>query len=228
VTLLMNAQAQAQCQRLDDIVSLSPLLPVITINHPDTSVPLCEALMQGGLKVFEITLRTEYGPDAIRALRKALPDAFVGAGTVLTVEQYKQAEAAGAHFVVTPGITLPLLEYGLQAQVPLLPGIATASELMSGYQLGYRRFKFFPAEVAGGTAGLRALSGPFAGVRFCPTGGIRQNTAADYLALDNVMTVGGTWLAPEDAVATGDWARVRELARASLAELGVWSSVTET
>jgi 2-dehydro-3-deoxyphosphogluconate aldolase/(4S)-4-hydroxy-2-oxoglutarate aldolase len=98
---------------------------------------------------------------------------------------------------------------------------------MSGYQLGYRRFKFFPAEVAGGTAGLRALSGPFSGVRFCPTGGIRQNTAADYLALDNVMTVGGTWLAPEDAVATGDWARVRELARTSLAEPGVWSSSTE-
>ena len=227
MTLLMNAQAQAQCRRLDDIVSLSPLLPVITINHPDTAVPLCEALMQGGLKVFEITLRSEYGLDAIRALRKALPDAVIGAGTVLTVEQYKQAEAAGAQFVVTPGITLPLLEYGLQAQAPLLPGIATASELMSGYQLGYRRFKFFPAEVAGGTAGLRALSGPFAGGRVCPTGGIRQNTAADYLALDNVMTVGGTWLTPEDAVATGDWARVRELARASLAELGVWSSSAE-
>jgi len=136
VTLLMNAQAQAQAQRqrLDDIISLSPLLPVITINHPDTAVPLCEALMQGGLKVFEITLRSDYGLDAIRALRKALPDAVIGAGTVLTVEQYKQAESAGAQFVVTPGITQSLLEYGLQAQAPLLPGIATASELMSGYQ----------------------------------------------------------------------------------------------
>jgi 2-dehydro-3-deoxyphosphogluconate aldolase/(4S)-4-hydroxy-2-oxoglutarate aldolase len=217
----MNSQAQTQCQRLDAIVSLSPLLPVITINHPDTAVPMCEALMQGGLKVFEITLRSEYGLDAIRALRKALPDAVIGAGTVLTVAQYKQAEAAGAQFVVTPGITPALLEYGLQAQVPLLPGIATASELMSGYQLGYRRFKFFPAEVAGGTAGLRALGGPFAAVRFCPTGGIRQKTAADYLALDNVMIVGGTWLTPEEAVASGDWARIRELARASLAELAL-------
>lgn len=221
MTLPMNSQAQTQCQRLDAIVSLSPLLPVITINHPDTAVPMCEALMQGGLKVFEITLRSEYGLDAIRALRKALPDAVIGAGTVLTVAQYKQAEAAGAQFVVTPGITPALLEYGLQAQVPLLPGIATASELMSGYQLGYRRFKFFPAEVAGGTAGLRALGGPFAAVRFCPTGGIRQKTAADYLALDNVMIVGGTWLTPEEAVASGDWARIRELARASLAELAL-------
>lgn len=219
MTASENSQAQAQCQKLDAIINLSPLLPVITINHPDSAVPLCNALMQGGLKVFEITLRSEHGLGAIRALRDALPDAVIGAGTVLTVEQYQQAEAAGAQFVVTPGVTPRLLEYGLQAQAPLLPGVATASELMAGYQLGYRRFKFFPAEVAGGTAALKALAGPFTDVRFCPTGGIRQHTAAQYLALDNVMTVGGTWLTPDAAVAAGDWAKLRELARVSLAQL---------
>lgn len=219
-------QASAQCQRLDAIFGLSPLLPVITINDPDTAVPLCQAMMEGGLKVFEITLRSEYGLGAISALRAALPDAVIGAGTVLTVDQYQQAEAAGAQFVVTPGVTWLLLEYGLQAQAPLLPGIATASELMSGYQLGYRRFKFFPAAIAGGTAALRALNGPFPAVLFCPTGGIHRHTAAHYLAQKNVMAVGGSWLTPESAVATRDWARICEIARASLAELSNPSTVS--
>ena len=215
----LTPQALTLRQNIDKLIGASPLLPVIKINSLETAVPLCRALWDGGLPLFEITLRGEHGLQAIAKLRAALPQAVIGAGTVLTVDQYRQAQQAGAQFVVTPGVTKELLEFGLQAQAPLLPGIATASELMCGYRLGYRRFKFFPAEVAGGTAALRALAGPFADVRFCPTGGIRQHTAAHYLGLDNVMAVGGTWLTPQASVTACDWAAITELVRRSLVAL---------
>ncbi|MBE0484595.1 bifunctional 4-hydroxy-2-oxoglutarate aldolase/2-dehydro-3-deoxy-phosphogluconate aldolase [Marinobacter sp.] len=206
-------------EQIRAVLFASPLMPVITIHHPDDAVPLCRALFEGGLRVMEITLRTEFGVDAIRKVREELPGAWVGAGTVTSIAQYRQVEAAGAQFVITPGVTEAILDFGVTSEAPLLPGIATASELLMGYNHGYRYFKFFPAEVSGGIPALKAFSGPFPDVAFCPTGGIRQNTAADYLALQSVVTVGGTWLTPDDAVANKDWARITEIARASLASL---------
>ncbi|SDX13224.1 bifunctional 4-hydroxy-2-oxoglutarate aldolase/2-dehydro-3-deoxy-phosphogluconate aldolase [Marinobacter mobilis] len=215
----MSQLSDVYRSRIHSLMSVCPLIPVITVEHPDQAYPLCKALVAGGIRVLEITLRTEYGLPAIAQLRAALPEAWIGAGTVTDIHQYRAVERAGAQFVVTPGVTSAILEHGLTSDVPLVPGIATASELMLGYAMGYRDFKFFPAEVAGGIPALKALGGPFPEVQFCPTGGIRRETARDYLALANVMAVGGTWLAPSDAVREGDWQRISRIARDSLAEL---------
>lgn len=204
-------------RQLQAILASCPLVPVITIDDPKTAVELGRALVDGGINILEVTLRTEHGLTAIRQLREALPDAWVGAGTVTGVDQYRQVEAAGAQFVITPGVTRELLEHGISAKAPLLPGVSTLSEMMMGYALGYREFKFFPAEVSGGVDALKAFSGPFGDVQFCPTGGIRQETAARYLALPNVAAVGGTWLTPKDAVAAADWAKISQIASDSLA-----------
>lgn len=206
-------------ERIITVLKASQLMPVITIQQPDDAIPLCQALFDAGIRAMEITLRTEHGLKAIREVRQALPEVWVGAGTVTSLYQYRQAEAAGAQFVVTPGVTEAIFEFSLTSEAALLPGVSTASELMLGYCLGYREFKFFPAEVAGGIAALKALSGPFPDASFCPTGGIRRDTARHYLALDNVPTVGGSWLTPEAAVAKKDWARVTEVARGSLLDL---------
>lgn len=206
--------------RAEEILDSCPLVPVISIQHPDHAIPLAQALVDGGIRILEVTLRTRYGLEAIRQMREAFPDVWVGAGTVLTPEQFDEAEAAGAQFVITPGITKKLLKRGLNAEVPLIPGISTVSELMEGFALGYRRFKFFPAEVSGGIAALKAFSGPLPDVRFCPTGGITQETARNYLALGNVTAVGGSWLTPTDVIAREDWAQVQEIARSSLKALG--------
>jgi len=206
-------------ERVRSVLSASPLVPVITINYPDEALPLCQALVDGGIRVLEITLRTPHGVKAIEQVRKAIPQAWVGAGTVTSIAQYREVESAGAQFVITPGVTEAILEFGVTSEASLLPGISTISDLMLGYNLGYREFKFFPAEVAGGIPALKAFSGPFPDVTFCPTGGIRRNTAKDYLALDNVTAVGGSWLTPGDLVASGDWAQISEIARGSLLDL---------
>lgn len=206
-------------ERIRSVLSASQLMPVITIRRPDDAVPLCQALFDGGIRVMEITLRTEHGSKAIKAVREALPEAWVGAGTVTCLAQYRQAEAAGAQFIVTPGITEALLEFSLTSEAPLLPGVSTASELMLGYCLGYREFKFFPAAVAGGIPALKALNGPFPDATFCPTGGIRRGTAKDYLALNSVQAVGGSWLTPEDIIAKKDWATITGIVAGSLSEL---------
>jgi len=216
----MMQLSESHRESVQAMLAASPLIPVITIDDPETAVPLCQALFDGGISVLEITLRTEYGLQAIADVRKAIPEAWVGAGTVTGIDQYREVEAAGARFAITPGITQALLEFGLTSQVPLLPGISTASELMAGYGLGYREFKFFPAEVAGGVAALKAFGGPFGDVTFCPTGGIRRDTAGNYLALKNVAAVGGSWLTPGDVVAARDWSRITEIARECLSELG--------
>ncbi|WP_228703993.1 bifunctional 4-hydroxy-2-oxoglutarate aldolase/2-dehydro-3-deoxy-phosphogluconate aldolase, partial [Marinobacter nauticus] len=160
--------------RIQAVLSASPLVPVIAINEPEDAIPLCRALVDGGIKVLEITLRTEHGVRAIEQVRKAIPEAWVGAGTVTSIAQYRQVEAAGAQFVITPGVTEAILEFALTSEAPLLPGVATVSELMLGYSLGYREFKFFPAEVSGGMPALKAFRGPFPDVTFCPTGGITR------------------------------------------------------
>ncbi|AZZ89945.1 MULTISPECIES: bifunctional 4-hydroxy-2-oxoglutarate aldolase/2-dehydro-3-deoxy-phosphogluconate aldolase [unclassified Hahella] len=210
---------EALQKQLDAIVSSCPLVPVITIDRPEDALPLGKALVEGGVRILEITLRTPHALQAITDLRAALPEVWVGVGTVATVEQFKAAEDAGAQFVITPGSTKELLEYGLTAKIPMLPGVSSLSEVMEGYRLGYRAFKFFPAEVAGGVSALKAFSGPFPNVKFCPTGGITREKAKDYLALPNVLAVGGSWLTPKDAISAGDWRQIRTIAEESLAAI---------
>lgn len=214
----MPGLSQDQLQRVHAVLATGPLVPVITIHREEDALPLAEALVEGGIRVLEVTLRTPQALHAIETLSTRLPpDVLVGAGTVTDPGRYREAESAGAGFVVSPGITPRLLDYGLTANAPLLPGVATVSELMLGYELGYRAFKFFPAAVAGGLEALKAMAGPFPDVIFCPTGGIRRDTARDYLALPNVMAVGGTWLTPQKQVRAGDWPAITRLARESLA-----------
>jgi len=198
---------------LDSICLKAEVLPVITIERLEDAVPIGQALVDGGLQVLEVTLRTACALDAVVRMREALPGASIGVGTVLTPAQYRQAEQAGADFVVTPGATEALYRYGIESPVPMLPGVASVSEVMAGWQYGYRRFKFFPAEASGGVAALKAFSAPLGDARFCPTGGINVDNAADYLALDNVMCVGGTWLTPKTLIDAEDWDGIRELAR---------------
>lgn len=204
-------------RELDRVFAPVRVLPVLSIRREADILPLADALLAGGITTLEITLRTAHGLAAIAMLQQERPELCVGAGTVLDGRQFQSALDAGARFIVTPGCTDELLTLGLDSPVPLLPGIATASELMMGYRLGYRRFKLFPAEVCGGAAALRSFSGPFPGVRFCPTGGITQSKVADYIDLDNVMAVGGSWMAPRETVGAGDWSTISELSRQSLA-----------
>jgi len=187
----------------DALMRLCPVIPVLTIERLDDAIPLARALVAGGLSVLEVTLRTPVALEAIALMAAAAPEAVVGAGTVLNAADFDRAARAGARFIVTPGLTEPLT------------GVATATELMRGLDAGLTRFKFFPAETSGGAAALKALGGPFGDCRFCPTGGIGPQTARGYLALANVLCVGGAWVAPTDAVAAGDWARITALAKAA-------------
>jgi len=205
---------------LEHICTSARILPVITIGREEQVLPLADALAAGGLTTLEITLRSAHGLRAIRRLRKERPALCIGAGTVLDRRMMDEVEAAGAQFVVTPGSTREMLEAGVSSSVPLLPGTANASDVMEGYALGYRRFKLFPAEVCGGIAALKALAGPFAEVRFCPTGGIHAANAAQYLAQSNVMCVGGSWMIDAASLANADWARIQRATAEALAALG--------
>jgi 2-dehydro-3-deoxyphosphogluconate aldolase/(4S)-4-hydroxy-2-oxoglutarate aldolase len=198
--------------RLAAILSAAPVVPVLTIEDRAVAVPLARALVAGGLTALEVTLRTAAGLDCIRAIAGEVAAANVGAGTVLDARQYDDAETAGATFVVSPGATDGLLSAAADSSVPFLPGVATASEAMALADRGYRYLKFFPAEPAGGIAYLRALGAPLPGIRFCPTGGIGARNAPGYLALANVVCVGGSWVAPRQAVSDGDWDRITLLA----------------
>ena len=208
-------------QLLDTIFARSRLMPVINIERMQEVLPLADALAAGGVDTLEITLRTPLALPAIELLRRDRPQLQIGAGTVMDAAQFQAVVEAGAQFIVTPGCTEELLDMGIRSPVPLLPGVATASEVLAGYRLGYRRFKLFPAQACGGVPLLEAFAGPFRGVRFCPTGGISLSSAADYLALENVMCVGGTWMAPRAMIARGDWAGIRRLAEESAALLQV-------
>lgn len=200
---------------LVEILAGGPVLPVVTIDTVARAVPLVDALAAGGIDTVEVTLRTPAALDAIRAIRDARPALRVGAGTVLDADQLAACAAAGARFAVSPGATPRLLDAAAASDVPLLPGAATASEVMMLLERGYRAMKIFPADVVGGIGLLRALAGPLPAARFCPTGGVDAASAPDYLALDNVLCVGGSWLAPADAMARGDWARITDLAHAA-------------
>jgi len=197
------------------ILSAAPVVPVLTIEDRAQAVPLARALVAGGLTALEITLRTSAGLDCIRAIAAEVEGANVGAGTVLDARQLADAVRAGAKFLVSPGATPGLIEAAGASEVPFLPGIATAGEAMALAERGYRYLKFFPAEPAGGVPYLKALAAPLPGIRFCPTGGIGAGNAATYLALPNVVCVGGSWVAPGEALAAGDWAKVTALAKAA-------------
>lgn len=194
------------------LVSTSPVVPVVVIEEAADAVPLARALVDGGLPAIEVTLRTPAAPDAIRAIAEEVPEAVVGAGTVITPAQVRTAADAGARFLVSPGWTDQLLDAMRASGVPFLPGVSTTSEVVALLERGVPEMKFFPAEAAGGTAYLKSLASPLPQARFCPTGGIGLGNAPSYLALPNVACVGGTWMLPADAVAAKDWARVRTLA----------------
>ena len=198
---------------LEAALTAAPVVPVLTIEDASTAVPLARALVRGGLPAIEITLRTGAALDAVRAVAAEVEGAFAGVGTVLGAEQLKQAEAAGAIFAVSPGASPGLLDAAADSAVPLLPGAATASEAMALMERGYKILKFFPAGPAGGIAYLKALAAPLPEIRFCPTGGVSLQNAPDYLKLDNVICVGGSWVAPQDAIASCDWQRIEQLAR---------------
>ncbi|MBO6551928.1 MAG: 2-dehydro-3-deoxy-phosphogluconate aldolase [Roseitalea sp.] len=198
---------------LAPIMTGQPVIPVIVIEDAGKAVPLARALAAGGLPAVEITLRTEAALDAIEAIASEVPEAVVGAGTALNAKQYEACRAAGARFVVSPGFTPELAEAADGANVPLLPGCVTSSEIMAALEEGYTHLKFFPAGQAGGVAYLKALASPFSAVRFCPTGGVSPDNAGDYLDLPNVVCVGGSWVAPKEAVASGDWDRITALAK---------------
>ncbi|MCF6521825.1 bifunctional 4-hydroxy-2-oxoglutarate aldolase/2-dehydro-3-deoxy-phosphogluconate aldolase [Streptomyces sp. JJ36] len=194
-------------------LDLGPVLPVAVLDDPADAVPLARALVAGGLRALEVTLRTAAAPEAVRAVAAEVPEAVVGAGTVLSPAQARAAVAAGARFLVSPGWTDRLLEAVRETGVPFLPGVSTASEVLGLLDRGITEMKFFPAEAAGGVPWLRALAGPLPGARFCPTGGLTAASAPEYLALGNVGCVGGGWVVPGDALAERDWARVERLAR---------------
>jgi len=198
--------------RLDQICATAPVIPVLQLDHAEQALGICTALVEGGLKVLEITLRNDYGLEAIKQISQALPDAIVGAGTVTTPQQYDACIAAGADFIVSPGATPKLLAHGAQASIPLLPGVASVSEAMAGMELGYERFKLFPAAVVGGVDLLKAFYGPLANLKFCPTGGVKPSNAEQFLQLPNVMCVGGTWMTPHDLVSQQNWAAIQALA----------------
>ena len=191
----------------------APVIPVIVLQRLDDAVPLARALVAGGIRVLEVTLRTPAALAAIAAIADAVPGAIVGAGTVRSDADARAADAAGARFAVSPGWSPRVAAACRTLGLALLPGVATASEVMQAADDGFRFLKFFPAAAAGGTAMLKAWSSPFADVAFCPTGGIDATTAPDYLALANVAVVGGSWLTPADAIAAGDWPRIERLAR---------------
>lgn len=200
-----------------ELAAHGPVIPVIVIQQLEHAVPMAAALVAGGVRVLEVTLRTPVALRCMEAIARAVPEAIVGAGTIRHAADARSAAAAGCRFGVSPGFTPEVSQACLQVGLPLLPGVATASEVMAATAAGHRFLKFFPASAAGGVPMLKALAGPFADVAFCPTGGISVQNARDYLALPNVKVCGGSWLTPPDALAAGDWARLTALAREAAA-----------
>lgn len=204
-------------EALEEILRLQPVMPVVAVGSAREGVELARALAAGGLPAIEVTLRTPAALDAIRAISAEVPEAVCGAGTILRPEHFEAAAEAGARFIVSPGTTHEVLDVAKTSDVPLLPGAATPSELMAMIEEGYEILKFFPAEQLGGVPYLKALAPVFPGIRFCPTGGVSTANVNEYLALPNVVCVGGSWVAPKDKVESGDFAAVTDLARAARA-----------
>ncbi|MBU3002537.1 bifunctional 4-hydroxy-2-oxoglutarate aldolase/2-dehydro-3-deoxy-phosphogluconate aldolase [Paraglaciecola arctica] len=201
----------------EEIFSQGPVVPVLVIKDVEHAVPLAKALIAGGIRVLEVTLRTEAALEVIAKIAKEVPEAIIGAGTVTNREQLQQVIDAGAKFAISPGLTTDLLKAGNEGNIALIPGISSISELMTAVDHGYTHLKFFPAEASGGVKALKAIGGPFPDIKFCPTGGISPSNYNDYLALPSVRCAGGSWLAPEDAMVNGEWDKITELAKQAVA-----------
>ncbi len=203
--------------KIMEILQISPIVPVVVIENIKDAVPLAQSLVEGGIPIIEVTLRSSCALEAIELIAKNVPKMRVGAGTILNLTQLEQAQNRGAEFLISPGLTIKLLEHAKKKTMPLIPGVSSSSEVMQALELGYSALKFFPAEYCGGVKLLNAFNGPFKGVKFCPTGGISADNMRSYLNLENVLCVGGSWLTPKDLIQNKEWDKITEICKRALA-----------
>ncbi|GAA9984438.1 bifunctional 4-hydroxy-2-oxoglutarate aldolase/2-dehydro-3-deoxy-phosphogluconate aldolase [Helicobacter pylori] len=203
--------------KIIEVLQISPIIPVVVIENIKDAVPLAQSLVEGGIQIIEVTLRSSCALEAIELIAKNVPKMRVGAGTILNPTQLEQAQNRGAEFLISPGLTIKLLEHAKKKDMPLIPGVSSSSEVMQALELGYNALKFFPAEYCGGVKLLNAFNGPFKGVKFCPTGGISTDNMHSYLNLENVLCVGGSWLTPKNLIQNKEWDKITEICKRSLA-----------
>ncbi|GAA7986159.1 bifunctional 4-hydroxy-2-oxoglutarate aldolase/2-dehydro-3-deoxy-phosphogluconate aldolase [Helicobacter pylori] len=202
--------------KIIEVLQISPIVPVVVIEDIKDAVPLAQSLVEGGIHIIEVTLRSSCALEAIELIAKNVPKMRVGVGTILNPTQLEQAQNRGAEFLISPGLTIKLLEYAKKKDMPLIPGVSSSSEVMQALELGYNALKFFPAEYCGGVKLLNAFNGPFKGVKFCPTGGISADNMHSYLNLENVLCVGGSWLTPKNLIQNKEWDKITEICKRSL------------
>lgn len=203
--------------KIIEVLQISPIVPVVVIENIKDAVPLAQSLIEGGIPIIEVTLRSSCALEAIELIAKNVPKMRVGAGTILNLTQLEQAQNRGAEFLISPGLTIKLLEHAKKKDMSLIPGVSSSSEVMQALELGYNALKFFPAEYCGGVKLLNAFNGPFKGVKFCPTGGISADNMRSYLNLENVLCVGGSWLTPKDLIQNKEWDKITEICKRALA-----------
>ncbi len=203
--------------KIIEVLQISSIVPVVVIENIKDAVPLAQSLIEGGIPIIEVTLRSSCALEAIELIAKNVPKMRVGAGTILNLTQLEQAQNRGAEFLISPGLTIKLLEHAKKKDMPLIPGVSSSSEVMQALELGYSALKFFPAEYCGGVKLLNAFNGPFKGVKFCPTGGISADNMRSYLDLENVLCVGGSWLTPKDLIQNKEWDKITEICKRALA-----------
>ncbi|GAA8076322.1 bifunctional 4-hydroxy-2-oxoglutarate aldolase/2-dehydro-3-deoxy-phosphogluconate aldolase [Helicobacter pylori] len=203
--------------KIIEVLQISPIVPVVVIEDLNDAVPLAQSLIEGGIPIIEVTLRSSCALEAIELIAKNVPKMCVGAGTILNLTQLEQAQNRGAEFLISPGLTIKLLEHAKKKDMPLIPGVSSSSEVMQALELGYNALKFFPAEYCGGVKLLNAFNGPFKGVKFCPTGGVSADNMRSYLNLENVLCVGGSWLTPKDLIQNKEWDKITEICKRALA-----------
>ncbi|MDU9790228.1 bifunctional 4-hydroxy-2-oxoglutarate aldolase/2-dehydro-3-deoxy-phosphogluconate aldolase [Helicobacter pylori] len=203
--------------KIIEVLQISPIVPVVVIEDLNDAVPLAQSLIEGGIPIIEVTLRSSCALEAIELIAKNVPKMRVGAGTILNLTQLEQAQNRGAEFLISPGLTIKLLEHAKKKDMPLIPGVSSSSEVMQALELGYNALKFFPAEYCGGVKLLNAFNGPFKGVKFCPTGGISADNMRSYLNLENVLCVGGSWLTPKNLIQNKEWDKITEICKRALA-----------
>lgn len=203
--------------KIIEVLQISPIVPVVVIENIKDAVPLAQSLIEGGIPIIEVTLRSSCALEAIELIAKNVPKMRVGAGTILNLTQLEQAQNRGAEFLISPGLTIKLLEHAKKKDMPLIPGVSSSSEVMQALEWGYNALKFFPAEYCGGVKLLNAFNGPFKGVKFCPTGGISTDNMRSYLNLENVLCVGGSWLTPKNLIQNKEWDKITEICKRALA-----------
>ncbi len=203
--------------KIIEVLQISPIVPVVVVEDLKDAVPLAQSLIEGGIPIIEVTLRSSCALEAIELIAKNVPKMRVGAGTILNLTQLEQAQNRGAEFLISPGLTIKLLEHAKKKDIPLIPGVSSSGEVMQALEWGYSALKFFPAEYCGGVKLLNAFNGPFKGVKFCPTGGISADNMRSYLALENVLCVGGSWLTPKNLIQNKEWDKITEICKRALA-----------